>query len=266
MAEYLSLLDGRPASGMPLTDSSVLRGDGVFEAIRAYAGRCFRLDDHLDRLERSAHSLGLELPDRPTVVGWAEEVARAGGDCIVRVVVSRGPAVPGVSGPPRCVVLAHPVPDVGGSIRLLPVPAPWHPAGRRWELAGSKTISYAPNLAASRRAREEGYDDALLVSDDDVVLEGPTFAVGWVRDGILCFPPLDLGVLDSITRRAVIEVADTVRTETVRLESVLGADEVIAMSTVKEVLPVVAVGPQQYAVGPVAKELAQRLSSVAAGG
>lgn len=255
------LVDGHRDAQVPATDSSVLRGDGCFEAIRSYGGRLFRLDPHLDRLERSAAALDLPMPDRGRIAAWAEEVAAESGDSVVRVVITRGGAIPGAPGDGRCVVIAHDASPVG-PVTLWPVRAPWHPAGREWELAGAKTISYAANLAAGRQAQKHGADDALLLSDDGTVLEGPTFAVAWCRDGEVMTPPLSLGILDSITRRAVLEVWPDVIEKTDVLEAVLEADEVFVMSTVKEVSPVVAIGDKRFEPGPVTREVHQRFRAL----
>ena len=88
-----------------------------------------------------------------------------------------------------------------------------------------------------------------------MVLEGPTFSLGWIVDGEMCTPGLDQHILASITREATIEVADTigvpVREETFRRNDLLGADEVFVMSTVREVLPVIAVGDATFAPGTI---------------
>jgi branched-subunit amino acid aminotransferase/4-amino-4-deoxychorismate lyase len=258
----LALLDGIPSDHVPGTDSTVLRGDGVFEAIRSYGSRLFALGPHLDRMGAGAAAMELPLPERRLLERWCTDMAE--GDAIVRVVVSRGDAVPGLEGPPRCLVLRHPLPDTPSPFVLEAVPAPWHPAGRSWELAGVKTTSYAPNLAAGRRARAAGASDALLVSDDGAVLEGPTFSVGWVRDGVLETPGLELGILASITRRVVLELAGAegieVRTGRFPLARVLESDELLVWSTVKEVTPVSRLGERTFVPGPVGAFLAERFS------
>ena len=86
--------------------------------------------------------------------------------------------------------------------------APWHAAGVDWDLAGAKVLSYAPNLSRPAGGLgSAGFDDALLLTVDRLMLEGPTFWVAWVVDGVLETPSLDLGILDSITRRVVLEDA-----------------------------------------------------------
>lgn len=256
------LLDGEETDFVPATDSSVLRGDGCFEAVRSYGGRLFRLEDHLDRLERSASALELSPPDRSAVEKWMIRAAEVGGDCIVRVVISRGGAVPGTEGAGRCLVVSHPSPDRPPEISLWPVPAPWHPAGQSWELAGAKTISYAPNLAATRTARRHGADDALLLSDSQTVLEGPTFSVGWCRNDAVFTPPLDLGILDSISRRVVMGLWPGLEEAETTLSALQQADEVFVMSTTREVTPVTSVGNVRLAAGPITRHLAQRFTEL----
>jgi 4-amino-4-deoxychorismate lyase len=256
------LINGRPSDGrIPVTDSSVLRGDGCFEVIKSYRGRPYRLDEHLARLERSARLLDIQLPPRDIVAGWARECAEGIEDGAVRVVVTRGPAIPGVTGELLVIVFAHPWVRSEDPLRLFPVTAPWHAAGADWELAGAKVLSYAPNMAATRHAQREGFDDALLTTIDGLMLEGPTFSLGWVVDGVIETPGLDLGILDSITRRVVIELASSLGVEMVETRAPLSrigdADEVFAFSTIREVQSVVAVGQWELPSGPVAAKLHQ---------
>lgn len=253
------LVDGTRQQSLPATDSTVIRGVGVFEAVRSYGGRLFALDDHLARLQRSAAAMDIGLPDLDRIGSWARSVAAEGGEGIVRIIATAGDAVPGASGEERTIVLHHRVPFTPSTLRLRPWGAPWHPAGRPWELAGIKTVSYAPNLTASRLAGRDGFDDALLLADDRAVLEGPTFCVGWVRDGVMRTPSLDLGILDSITRRRVLGLAEaegiTVEDGRFPIDDLLEADEVMAMSTVKEVTPVISVGDREFGPGAVTSRL-----------
>lgn len=269
-----ALLDGVPAGGQMVSwsvaDGALLRGDGCFETIRSYRGEPFMLGPHLERLQRSAAALRLRVPEEKLLSAWVRRLA-ASGDCAVRVVCSRGAVIPGSEAVGRCLVVSHPLPAPGADLRLRPVAAPWHPAGRNWELAGVKSLSYAPNQAASRLAQEAGFDDALLVSSGGgkgLLLEGPTFSVGWVVGGRLELPSLRLGILDSITRRVVVELADRDGIEVVvgrfPLSRLDRAEEVVAMSTMKEVRGVVAVGERDYAVGPVTEGLAAAYRGVVA--
>lgn len=251
----LVIVDGAEAAALPATDSSVLRGDGCFEAIRSYRGRLFALGEHLTRLERSASALDLPPPDQERIERWCVTMATRLGDGVVRVVMSRGDAIPGGDPTPRYVVVGHSLPATPAELRLATVEAPWHPAGRPWALAGAKTVSYAPNLSATREAVRRGGHDALLVSGEGTVLEGPTFAVAWVIDGVVETASLDLLVLDSITRRRVVGLAHrlgiSVREGIFRRDRLELATEVLALSTVKEVTSVRWLDGTVYHRGPV---------------
>lgn len=254
------LINGSPSDGrIPVTDSSVLRGDGCFEVLKSYDGHAFALDEHLDRLARSAAALEIPLPERTLLVDWIEKTASEVVDGAVRVLVTRGSSVPGLGDPSNVVVFGHGLDGAGGAGRLFPVVAPWHAAGVMWDLAGAKVTSYAPNMAASRRAQSEGFDDALLLTTDRIILEGPTFAMGWVVDDVVETPTLDLGILDSITRRIVLGIARDLGMHVVEdrwhLDRLEVASEVCAWSTVREVQPVVEVGDQSWNPGPVTERL-----------
>ncbi|MFQ5522780.1 MAG: aminotransferase class IV [Acidimicrobiia bacterium] len=256
------LINGEPDDGrIEVFDSSVLRGDGCFEVLRSYDGKPFCLNEHLDRLATSARLLEIELPSRGRLAEWIETVSAEVGEGAVRVVVTRGPALPWSEPDPKVIVFAHPWERPEGPARLFPITAPWHSAGLDWELAGAKLLSYAPNLAASRHARAEGFDDALLVTVDGSVLEGPTFSVAWVVDGVLETPSLDLGILGSITRRVVLEDARNqgLKVEEGRwpLDRLDEATEVLALSTIREVQAVAAVGNRRWEPGPVTAQLAE---------
>jgi branched-subunit amino acid aminotransferase/4-amino-4-deoxychorismate lyase len=254
------LINGEPSDGrIPVTDSSVLRGDGCFEVIKAYDGIPFVLDGHLDRLEMSAGRLQIQLPPRSDLADWINQIAESLGDCAVRVVVTRGAAVPDVGDGPLVIVFGHPWEVDPKPATLLPVVAPWHSAGVEWDLAGAKILSYAPNVAATRRARAEGFEDALLLTTEGIVLEGPTFSVCWVIDDVLETPGLDLWILDSITRRVVLDLAVELAIPVVEgswgLDRLEDASEVMALSTIREVQAVSVVGDLTFDEGPVTRRL-----------
>ena len=248
-------------ASISVLDIGFQRGYGCFEAMRAYRGRPFRMHAHLDRLAASAAALHLPAPDRAALVGAVEDRSGAGGDCIVRVYVSGGLDVRELGSAATSVVLAEALPAPKPAFRILPTLAPWHTDGAPWALTGAKTLSYGPNLASSLAAQREGFNDALLLGRGGSVLEGPTFSIGWVIGGVVETPGLDLGILASITRSATFEAAARLDIKVIEdafeLRRVLEADEVFVMSTVKEVMPVVAVGARQFDAGPVTASLAR---------
>jgi branched-subunit amino acid aminotransferase/4-amino-4-deoxychorismate lyase len=262
------LIDGTPAdpstAAISVFDWGLQRGDGLFEVARSYGGRVFALDAHLDRLEAGADKLDLELPNRDDIGEWIAAVGADGGDCFVRLIVTRGGNIPGLDVPPRCIVMWEPMPEPNPAFRILPVDAPWHSGGVDWDLTGAKVISYAPNMSAWRRAKRRGFDDALLIAREGWVLEGPTWTIAWFLDGVLETPAMDLGILASVTRGEVLETAAdlgmTVAEGHWKLDRLLAADEVVALSTLKEVAPVVAVGPNEFVPGQATGTLAAAFS------
>jgi branched-subunit amino acid aminotransferase/4-amino-4-deoxychorismate lyase len=244
--------DPRTAS-VSIFDIGFQRGYGCFEAMRSYNGSVFRIDGHLDRLARSANHLRIALADRPVLRAWCDSTA-SGGDGVLRIYVTGGidPSAPGTDN--ATIVYLEPLPDLPDSIRLDLLDAPWHSDGRVSELTGAKTLSYGPNLAATIEAKSKGFDDAALLGADDGVLEGPTFSLAWVVGGKLFTPSLDSQILESITREVTLDAARRIGVEVsvgrFHRDRLLGADEVFIMSTVREVMPVTAVGGVTYEPGP----------------
>lgn len=230
---------------IPVDDDGLLRGDGVFEVIRLYGGRPFRLDRHMERMATSARNLRLEIDiERVREDARAVLEAASPGDCLLRVLVTRGG---------HRVALLEPLPPLPEPIRLASVTyAPTR------VLDGVKSLSYAANMLAGRLARERGFDEALLVTPHGRVLECPTASFFWVRDGQLHTPPLAEHVLDSITRRLIIDTCGAHQTETT-LEALAGVDEAFIASTVREVLAVSRIDDVELEPnGPVTAAAAQR--------
>ena len=113
-------------------------------------------------------------------------------------------------------------------------------------LNGLKTLSYAGNMLASAWRKEQGYDEALLVTPHGRVLEGPTWTFFWVADGRLRTPPLSEGILDSITRAKLLAACE-VEERTCTLDDVRAAEEAFIASTVREVMPIVGRGRHRAA-------------------
>jgi branched-subunit amino acid aminotransferase/4-amino-4-deoxychorismate lyase len=241
-------------------DWGLQRGFGAFEVIRSYGGRLFREVGHLDRLQRSLAALHIPSPDRADLAMWAARMAEAGGDCTVRIIVTGGGRDLLFEAPPAAIVSWEPLPKVPERLRLTAMTAGWHPGTDRAMFHGVKWLSYAPNMAATDAARRDGFDDALLLTEAGDVLEGPTFTVAWVADGMLETPGMEMGILASITREVLMEscarLGMEVRQGRFPLSRLLEADEAMALSTTKEVAPIAAVGECPVGSGPVAAELA----------
>jgi branched-subunit amino acid aminotransferase/4-amino-4-deoxychorismate lyase len=253
------MIDGVASSDGMISamDMGFTRGMGVFEVARAYQGRIFGIDRHLSRLVSSATSMDIPLKPLKDIRSWMETTAQEGGDCLVRVLCTPGDE--GVDPVPMTVVQEVAVPTFPATMQLSTTVAHWQPAGAEWVLSGVKSLSYAPNMTALFAAKKLGFDDTLLLSLDGVVLECPRSSVGWVRNGIIEFPSLELGILDSITRQYVVETAQDagmiVKTGVFDLSALHEASEVFILSTAREVAPVVALDDGRWEAGPMSAEL-----------
>lgn len=234
-ADWPVVLDGnlmRAGEAMiPAGDDGLIRGDGAFDAFPVLDGRPFARAAHLDRLERSCAALDLPCPREQIESDIDLLLTRAGdGYMVIRVVLTRG-------GHRICRLEPRgDVAELTKPVRLLPVT--YNPSVL---LNGVKSLSYGANMLASRRAVAAGYDEALLVRSDGVVLEGPTCSIFWVRDRRLQTPALETGVLDSITRRVILESLP-VEEGSFGLQHVLGAEEAFLVSTARLGQPIAAIG------------------------
>ena len=205
------------AARVPVIDHGLLYGDGLFEGMRIYGGRVFRLDRHLERLAAGARALALELPGgtarlRDVVLATAR--AHGGSEAYIRLIVTRGDGALGVdptSCPrPRVICLIDRVaiyPEekrragvdlVTASVRR-PPPDVLDPR--------VKSLNYLNNALAKGEARRQGADDALLLNRDGLVAEAAVANVFAVREGELWTPPGSDGALEGINRATVLELA-----------------------------------------------------------
>jgi branched-chain amino acid aminotransferase len=230
-----------------VSDEGLLRGDGVFEVIRVYRGVPFALGEHLQRMSRSAASLRLPF-DEDTVRAEAEALLAQDGanDRALRLVVTRGG---------RRIALLEPLKVFPDTISLATIT--YSPTR---VLDGVKSPSYGGNMLATRLAKEAGAEEALLVSPHGRVLEGPTTSFFYVLDGELCTPPLSDRILDSISRRVLLEVTDA-RERVTTLDDLASISEAFLASSLREVMAVRSIDDRalEAAPGPVAIEAAARV-------
>jgi 4-amino-4-deoxychorismate lyase len=250
-------------------DEALLRGRAAFETVRVYAGRPFKLDAHLERLASSAARIGVAAPDPAE----ARELAALALDAAAEPnAVLRLYRTPGREGAdePGLIVLVSSLPTHLDALRatgtrlasLLGVRAE-----APWLLGGVKSTSYAVNMAAEAEARNRGADDAVFVTEDDIVLEGPVTNVWWRRDSTLFTPSLDLGILAGVTRDTVLELAPAggydVQEGRFALSDLRAADEAFTSSSVREVMPVIEIDGEPIPRGPVVEWLQAALRAAA---
>ena len=238
-------------------DLGVARGESVFETLRVAGGRAAFLDLHLARLARSAERVAIDLPPGwPALVELATQ-AYGAFDGVLRLTCSKG--APGAA--PVGFALVTPVPASSVAARergvsavtlALGVPAALR-SDAPWLLGGVKSTSYAVNMATLRAAEAAGAEDAIWTSSDGYVLEAPTSTVAWVADGRLVTPPAEqVGTLPGTTAAVALALSPVpvdVRLGTV--DELRAADEVLLLSSVRGVTPVVRLDGRELGTGPV---------------
>jgi branched-chain amino acid aminotransferase len=236
-------------------DHGLLYGDGVFEGIRAYHGRVFKLKEHLDRLYCSAKAILLDIPmshaelTRAVVETCRVNRVRNG---YVRLVVTRGVGTLGLN-PNRC--RRPSVIIIAGSIQLYP-PELYErgmeivtvPTTRNLHSAVNpaiKSLNYLNNILAKIEANIAGVEEAILLNAEGYVAECTGDNLFIVKNGELQTPPLSAGALYGITRATVMDLAREaglkVTEPNLTRYDIFNADECFLTGTGAEIIPVVKV-------------------------
>ena len=244
-------------------DHGLLYGDGVFEGLRSYAGRVFRLDAHLDRLWASARAICLEIPLSKAAVAKAVNDTLAANklsDGYVRLVVTRGAGSLGLdpnrTKNPQVIVIAD-------TISLYP--REFYEQGLKIVTAATqrvqsaalspriKSLNYLNNIMAKLEGLRAGCVEALMLNHKGEVAECTGDNVFVVRSGVLLTPPPDAGILEGITRNAVMELAREAgidcREATLTRYDLYTADECFLTGTAAEVIPVVDIDGRTIGAG-----------------
>jgi branched-chain amino acid aminotransferase len=249
-------------------------GSGVFEGIRCYetaAGPAvFRLQDHLDRLENSAKVLYIDLPYSVAELRAAthELVATNGlASCYIRPMAFFGYgelAVGTLGNPIDVVIMSFPwgayLGEEGQRTGITTKISSWQRIGPNViPHAAKATGVYLNSMLATTEARRGGYDEAIMLSADGYVADGPGENIFVVENGVIRTPPLSMSILPGITRDTIIHIARDLgyQVEEAMLirTDLYCADEVFMVGTATEVAPVRAVDDREIGVGPVTREL-----------
>jgi branched-chain amino acid aminotransferase len=236
-------------------DHGLLYGDGVFEGIRSYGGKVFRLDAHLERLWRSAKAICLKIPITADEMAQAVKdtlKANAIDDGYIRLLVTRGAGSLGLdpnrTSDPQVIVIAdhitlYPPEFYEHGLKIVTVSTIRnHPAALSPRI---KSLNYLNNILAKIEGLQAGCVEALMLNHLGEVAECTGDNIFVVRRGELVTPPVDAGILEGITRDAVIELARqarlTVNEVPLTRHDVFIADECFLTGTAAEVVPVVRV-------------------------
>jgi branched-chain amino acid aminotransferase len=243
-------------------DHGLLYGDGVFEGIRAYGGRIFQLDAHLERLYNSAKAIALKIPLAYNELKAAIQNTLATNglkDAYIRVVVTRGVGTLGLD-PNKCSGSSLII--ITDSITLYPdelyekgleivtvATVRNHPAALSPRI---KSLNYLNNILAKIEAINAGCLEALMLNANGLVAECTGDNIFIVRKGIILTPPETAGILKGITRGVVMGLARKdgmdVREENLTRYDLYTADECFLTGTAAEIIPVVKIDSRQ--IGP----------------
>jgi branched-chain amino acid aminotransferase len=234
-------------------DHGLLYGDGVFEGIRFYAGRVFRLDDHIDRLYRSARAIALNIPiDRDEMSRAVLDTIRANdmADGYVRLVVTRGEGSLGLS-PKSCPqptifiiaagITLYPDEMYRNGLKLVTCATRRIAHGALSPMV--KSLNYLNNIMAKIEAEQAGAGEGLMLNEQGYVAECTGDNVFVVRDGRIITPPIAAGALAGVTRAVVFELARQlgieIREENMTRYDIYTADECFLTGTAAEIIPAV---------------------------
>jgi branched-chain amino acid aminotransferase len=249
-------------------------GTGVFEGIRCYdtakGPAVFRLRDHLERLEHSARILFMDLPYTVDELRAAtHELLGTNGlpACYIRPIAFYGYGELGVAAtgnPIDVVIMSYPwgayLGEEGQRNGITTTISSWERIGPNViPHAAKATGIYLNSMLATTEARRGGYDEAIMLSSDGYIADGPGETIFVVKDGRIRTPPLAMSILPGITRDTIIQIAQVLgypveETLLIRTDLYL-ADEVFMVGTATEVAPVRSVDGREIGVGPVTLEI-----------
>ncbi len=227
-------------------DHGLLFGDSVYETLRTYHGKPFLFSRHFVRLARSAEGIQLELPW--TKEETLNEVRRTlvPGECRIRLVITRGigelSADTETCTDPTPIIIVVPLIVPPERVYREGVDVVISSVRRSGRFADIKSGSLIHQVLALREAKSKGAFEAILLTDGEKLSDGITSNIYLVRDGTLLTPSHDASIVEGITRRAVLELADdmgiTVSQGLFDVEEIRKADEMFLTSTTREVVPI----------------------------
>ena len=246
---------------IPVENLAIWRGDGIFEAIAIHNGYLFAIDKHMERFAKSAEKMFFDDIDFTKIKEDLISIASKFDNGYMRVIIGRGTD----KDKSDVYIFYQDLINFPESFSLQSQKAHWQSGGDfsldEVENIGSKTISYAMNINQTRLAQKSGYTDSLLLNKDGIVLEGPTFCVSWIIDNKIYVPSLDLGILDSITRRTLIDIAKEagldLKIENIHVNDIYNVDTVFALSTAKHGIFVSQIDDQTYTEDPLLEIIRQ---------
>jgi branched-chain amino acid aminotransferase len=250
-------------------DHGFLYGDGIYETMLVYDGVIFKLDEHLQRLYRSASLIGLTLSldvDRLKIALFDTLLANKLKNAYVRLTVSRGHGEigldPELCPEPTIVIMTQPSKAYPQALYEKGMPIIISDTRRNLKEAVDpriKSLNFLNNILAKIEAIKVDAYEAIMLNAHQQLTEGTISNIFFLKDDILCTPSVACGILDGITRGTVIDLAVKedikVKEGEFTQEDIFAAIEVFITNTSLEVMPVSKVDSMTYPVGKITKRL-----------
>jgi branched-chain amino acid aminotransferase len=233
-------------------DHGFLYGDGVYETLRAYKGIVFKIDEHIERLFRSASMINLKIQKTSTMIKQAVYKTLKTNrhhEAYIRISVSRGPGSigldPELCPKPTVVIISRALKEYPRSYYQKGVKVAVVDVRRNFKEALNpkiKSLNFLNNILAKIESKEKGAYEAIMLNYRGYVAEGTITNIFFVKNNILCTPAPDVGILDGITRRIILDSAKELKIKIKEgkftRKDIYSAREVFISNTTLEVLPV----------------------------
>lgn len=250
-------------------DHGFLYGDGIYETMRVYDGVIFKLDEHIKRLYRSASLIGLTIPqgvDSLKISIYETLMANNLRNAYVRLTVSRGRGElgldPELCSEPTVVIIAHKFKEYPKTLYENGIKAIIAQTRRNLIEAINpkiKSLNFLNNILAKIEAKRVGAYEAIMLNVNNELTEGTISNVFFYKEGALCTPSIECGILDGITRETIIEIARRknlkIKEGRFKREDIYSSEEVFITNTTLEVMPVSSIDKYRYKIGSITKSL-----------
>jgi branched-chain amino acid aminotransferase len=233
-------------------DHGFLYGDGVYETLRAYKGVVFKIEEHIERLFRSASMINLKIPktrDEIKIAIYKTIRANRYNEAYIRISISRGPGTigldPELCSKPTLVIISNTLREYPLQYYQKGVKVAVVNVRRNFKDALNpriKSLNFLNNILAKIEAKNKGAYEAIMLNYRGYIAEGTITNIFFVKNNVLCTPEIDVGILDGITRRIILDIAKELKIKTKEgkftRKDIHNAQEVFISNTTMEIMPV----------------------------
>lgn len=255
------LINGEPATQLPVQDRGLHYGDGLFETIAVQGGQLLCMADHLERLLVSCQQLKLPFTQDRQLRAEAESLARDVGRAVIKIIITRGSGgrgyAPPVNPQPTRIVACYPWPefpaetiDDGIAVRVCDTRYGHQPL-----LAGMKHLNRLEQVMARAEWDDPAIAEGVVLDIDDNVIEGTMSNIFYASNGKLFTPDLKQCGIKGIIRQKIVDLAEDVAIKQISLPELLDADEVFVCNSIIGLWPVTRINDRKYKVGSIGQNL-----------